>query len=302
MLYALLAALVMAVISLSGIALFLGNESVVKRGLFIMVAFAAAALLGNVFFHLLPESYELLPVGEASIWVLAGIVLMLVVEGVFHCSHDSHHELGCKDKRHKHEHLAPLNLLGDAVHNFMDGIALGAAFMISPEVGVATTVAIALHEIPQELADASLLSLAGWSKGKVVLSNFLVSLTALLGVVLVFTLGQVIEGVSVVLLPLAAGQLLYIALADVAPAIHTHGKVSQYILQAVAFAIGLGIMWAVTVGVIGDDHGHSHGAEHVEEIDHTNDDHDHDHEHDDHEDDDHAAHEEEDHDMHNELV
>lgn len=209
------------------------------------IPFAAGSILGNVFFHLLPEQIsEYGYTSTTSIWIIVGILLMLITEAYFHCSHDSMHELECDNR--KHAHLAPLNLMGDGIHNFLDGIAIGAAFLVHTEIGIITTIAIALHELPQEMADVSVLKLSGWRHSSILISNTLVSLTALVGVFVAFMISAMSNAMIPILVAIAIGQFIYIALADLVPEIHTKSGMKKYILEISIFIVGLLLMYVLT--------------------------------------------------------
>lgn len=174
---------------------------------------------------------------------------MLLVEAYLHCSHDSEEEIEKANDHstHSHVHLGELNTLGDALHNYLDGVALASSFLISPEIGIATTVAIILHEIPQEFADVSVLVYAGWSKAKILVINFLTALTSLLGVFTVYILSSINSELEMYLIPIAIGQFIYIALADLLPVIHKKAGVKKYIIEITTFLIGIGLMYLLTL-------------------------------------------------------
>lgn len=208
------------------------------------IPFAAGTILGNVFFHLLPEllhdgHYET----ETGLAILLGVFLMLCVEAYFHCSHDSAHQLECHEHDHHHQHFGAMSLVGDGLHNFLDGIAIGASFLISLEVGIATTIAVAFHEIPQELADVAMMKRSGWSTRKIVWTNVLISATSLLGVLVTFLLAESTEILKGWLLPIAIGQFIYIALADLLPEIHRKSHWKKYIAEILLMIVGVGIMY-----------------------------------------------------------
>lgn len=218
-----------------------------------LISFAAGSLIGDVFFHLLPEHIEAYDyTNETVVGLLAGIIIMLLVEAYLHCSHDSEEEIEVIESEqthnHKgHSHLGKLNIIGDAIHNYLDGIAIAVSFLISPEVGFATTFAVILHEIPQELADVSVLAFSGWSKKKILLLNFATALTAIAGVLTVFVLQNIDSTIEKFLIPVAAGQFIYIALADLLPVIHKKAGVKKYVVEIAAFIIGILIMFALTL-------------------------------------------------------
>lgn len=206
----------------------------------ILISFAAGALIGDAFIHLLPEYIELYGYSsELTFFIFAGIIFMLIVEAYFHSKH-THDSKSIDDRRPL---LARLNLIGDGFHNFLDGIAIGASFLISPQVGLVTTLAVILHEIPQELADTSILLYSGWKRRKILLANFLTALTSLLGVVFVFVTINLIETAEKILIPFAIGQFLYISLATLIPEIHRKVGLQKYIFAIISFILGLGIMY-----------------------------------------------------------
>ncbi len=243
------ASLLVSLMSFVGIVL-LVNKISKSFILTALISFAAGSLIGDVFFHLLPESIETYGYSNTTVFgILIGIILMLLVEAYLHCSHDSEEEIEKANDHstHSHVHLGKLNTLGDALHNYLDGVALASSFLISPEIGIATTVAIILHEIPQEFADVSVLVYAGWSKAKILVMNFLTALTSLLGVFTVYILSSINSELEMYLIPIAIGQFIYIALADLLPVIHKKAGVKKYIIEITTFLIGIGLMYLLTL-------------------------------------------------------
>lgn len=242
----LIATFVVSLVSFFGLIVLL--KPIASRNFVItaLISFAAGSLIGDVFFHLLAENIEEFGYeNKTIIGILIGIVLMLITEAYLHCSHDSSAELS---HEHKENHrLAKMNIIGDGVHNLLDGIAIAASFFVSPEVGVATTIAVILHEIPQELADASILLYSGWERKKVLLFNFLTALTSIFGALIVIVAESFIENLEQVLVPIAAGQFIYIALADLVPEIHKKSGVKKYSLEIAMFILGIFIMYSLTL-------------------------------------------------------
>ncbi len=239
-LYSLLAAFLVSLVSFLGIALFIKKLNTKKLFLSALVSFAAGALLGDAFIHLIGEYIETNGYSiDLIIPIFVGILLMLIIEAYFHCSHDSEEELS------HHVAMAKNNLVGDSIHNLLDGIAIASSFIVNPVVGISSTIAIIIHEIPQEFADAGILLYSGWSKKKVFLANFITALTAVFGVVLVFILQSQIEGIENFLIPLAAGQFIYIALADLVPEIHRRKGALKYIVEITTFVLGFVAMYAL---------------------------------------------------------
>ncbi len=238
-LYALASVALVSVVSLIGIVTLSVNQERLKKVLIYLVSFSAGALFGDAFFHLLPEAAE--EAGftlELSMSVLGGILLFFIVEKVVHWRH-------CHMPADDHEHLHPfawMNLVGDAVHNFLDGVIIGISYLVSVPVGIATTIAVILHEIPQEIADFGVLLHGGFTKKKALFYNFLVSLTAVIGAVLALALGTRIEGLSSVLVPLAAGGFIYIAGVDLIPELHKEVEAKKSLMQVVVIVLGFAVM------------------------------------------------------------
>lgn len=204
-----------------------------------LVSFSAGALLGDVFIHILPEIMG----GESAlrngIYVLVGIMLFFVLERVlmWHHSHSSHQE-----KIHSVVHLT---IIGDALHNFLDGIAIAAAFLISIPVGIATATAVIFHEIPQEIGQFAILVHGGWSRKKALLYNFFSALTAILGALLVLFFAQSFEEAPAVLLGLSAASFIYIAMSDLIPELQKETRIGRFTLQLVWMTAGIGVMAAL---------------------------------------------------------
>ena len=217
-----------------------------------MISFSAGAMFGDAFLHLLPETveahgFEL----NISISILTGIVIFFLIEKVIHWRH-CHMPI---TDNHVH-HFALMNLVGDGVHNFIDGLIIGASYLISIPVGIATTIAVMLHEIPQEIADFGVLIHGGFSKAKALLINFLTALVSLLGAITALILNNYIEGMNMYFIPFAAGGFIYIAGADLIPELHKEVKIRRSLLQLCAFVCGIGIMFLL----LGNE-SHSHGED-----------------------------------------
>lgn len=258
--YAILAVLIVSVISLIGILTLGIKTQQLKKILIYFIAFSAGTLMGDAFLHLLPETVEeygfTLTTGLA---ILGGILIGLITEKVIHRNH-CHLPI---TQEHKHP-FARMNLVGDMVHNLIDGIIIGVAFMVSIEVWIATTIAVVLHEIPQEIGDFGVLIHGWFSKKKALLLNFLTALTAFIGLGLAYLLNRYIENISMVLTPLAAGLFIYIAGSDLIPEMHKQTKIRQSLGQIFLFLAGIGIMVAL---------GFTHSHEHHWESEHNHSDH-----------------------------
>ena len=236
--YALLSVFVVSGISLIGIVALGVQFALLKKIVLLMVSFSAGALLGDVFFHLLPEIVQSSWwTSSTSFWILWGILFGLITEKVIRWNH-CHMPVS---KQHTHP-FALMNLVWDMVHNLIDGLIIGASYLVSVPVGIATTLAVILHEIPQEIWDFGVLIHGWFSKRKALFLNFLTALTAVLGVVIAFVLYRYTEGMVSLLIPFAAGTFIYIAGSDLIPELHKENTLAQSIPQIVFFVIGIVIM------------------------------------------------------------
>lgn len=239
MLYLILAAsMLMSIISLVGVLSISVTERVLDRVVFILVALSAGALMGGAFLHLIPEGIEFIggvPFGLIFLTSFSAFFLMEKLLKWRHC-----HARACPVHT-----FAYMNLVGDAVHNFTDGILLAAAFMINTHLGITTVIAIAFHEIPQEIGDFGVLVYAGMKRRNALFLNFVVSLTTLLGAVVTYVIGKSIVGVVSYLLPVAAGSFVYIAGSDLLPELHKERRLKKSLLAFFVFLIGISIMWGL---------------------------------------------------------
>src|SRR3989344_3105337 len=207
-LYTLASVIVVSLISLVGVFTLGIRHERLQRILFYLISFSAGALLGDVFIHILPEIME----GEGAlrngVYVLAGIMLFFVLERVlrWHHSHTSHRE--------EIHSMVYLTIAGDALHNFLDGVAIAASFLVSVPIGVATASAVIFHEIPQEIGQFAILVHGGWSRKKALLYNFASALTAILGALLVLIFSRSFTEAPQLLLGLSAASFIYIAMSD----------------------------------------------------------------------------------------
>ncbi len=241
-LWALGGVLMVSALPLLGLLLVGQRFARIQRHVMLLVSFAVGALLGGAVIHLLPEAFAELGPGPALTGgLLAGFLGFFVLEKFLW--HHAHH--------HDHDHppalppLAALNLLGDLLHNVIDGMLIAGAFLASVPVGVATTVAVLVHEIPQEVGDFGVLLHAGLPMRKVVWLNFLSGLGAVAGALLALALGERIAGFDALLLPVAAGSFLYIAASDLIPELHRETRPRAVAVQIALVLLGVAVM-AVT--------------------------------------------------------
>ena len=216
-----------------------------------MVSFSIGALLGAAFLGLLPHALDSSSADAHDIMktTLFGILTFFVLEKLVlwrHCHSVECEVHGADDHEHKHEHTAPagtLVLVGDAVHNFVDGILIAAAFMTDIHLGVVTALAVAAHEIPQEVGDFAILLESGFSRGKAFLFNILASLTTVAGALLAYYSLQTVEAFVPYVLAIAASSFIYVAVADLIPGLHKRTEISESVRQILLIASGVFLIY-----------------------------------------------------------
>lgn len=255
LLFMVAAIIVGSAVSLLGGALLFTTKKRRKQAILLAMPFGAGALLAAAFFDLLPEAFEMGDPRTLLLWTLAGFIAFFLLErsaGWFH---------------HHHEHDGHQNdvtqrwliVLGDLMHNAIDGVAIGAAFLVSPALGVVTTIAVSAHEIPKELGTFALLLSRGWKDKTVILANIATALATIVTAVNVYLLGTSAHLPVDVLLAVTAGFFFYVAASDIIPDIHEQPhKVGM--IQATSLVIGL-----LTVGglitILHENGSHSHNGE-----------------------------------------
>ncbi|RPH66095.1 MAG: ZIP family metal transporter [Myxococcaceae bacterium] len=238
-------------VSLVGVLTLALDERRVRRLSTGFIGFAVGALLGDSFIHLLPDVFTRADAAHSplarSLLVLAGMLLFFVVEKLLRHSHGPLHTQfhGAAVARPE---LAAINVLGDAVHNFIDGALIAASYLASPELGIGTTLAVILHEIPQEIADFGILVHSGLSVRKAVLLNLASASVALLGMVGVLAAGTMVhDRVSALLVPVTAGGFVYLASADLIPELQHDRSLRAVLSQSALIASGVGVMALLTL-------------------------------------------------------
>jgi zinc and cadmium transporter len=213
-----------------------------------LVGFSVGVLLAVSFLHMLPEAIEMLDAHAVGGTVLAGIFIFFALEKAALWRHDHHED--SDHVCHSHQAAGPLIVIGDALHNFVDGVLIAAAFLQDPALGWATAIAVISHEIPQEVGDFMVLLAAGYSRMKALMLNLLSSLAAVVGGVVGWLTLSDASGIVPYVLALAASSFIYVAVADLVPFLHRQRKPVDFAIQ---FAL-LGAGTALVLLLMGHSH------------------------------------------------
>ncbi len=241
--YAIASVLVVSLASLIGIVTIAVSERRLRATIFVMVSLAVGAMFGDAFIHLLPESFATSGhTLRASLSILAGILVFFLLE---------------KFLLWRHEHLPEvantihpvgyMNMVADGLHNLLDGVLIGASYLVSVPVGLGTTIAVLLHEIPQEIGDFGVLVHAGFSRTQALWVNFLTATLAIVGALLALGAGQAVKQFPLAVLPFTAGGFIYIAGSDLVPELHKERQPLKSLIQLVAIGLGVGVMLLLTL-------------------------------------------------------
>jgi len=239
LLWIMISTFIISLISFIGIFTLALKERLLDKIVLFLVSLSAGALMGGAFVHLLPESVELSRGLDVFLFVLVGFALFFLIEKVLHWRH-------CHKGECEVHTFTYMNLIGDSIHNFIDGLIMATSFVVSIPLGMTTTMAIALHEIPQEIGDFGVLIYGGFGKRKAIILNFLIALTAVIGGLIGFFISNIVENVKLFILPFAAGGFLYIAASDLIPEIRKETSLKKSMIYFGIFILGIFIMYAVT--------------------------------------------------------
>jgi zinc and cadmium transporter len=240
--FTLLSVLIVSLISLIGVLFIFLKKEALDNFLLFFVSLSVGSLLGGAFLHLIPEAF-----GDGgfslniSFLILLGIIIFFMIENFVHWRH-------CHvptSKNHPH-HLGTMNLVGDGLHNLIDGLVIAAAYFVSIPLGIATTLAVIVHEIPQEIGDFGVLLYAGYSKRKALFFNFLSALAAMIGAIIGIIFSEKSAIFSYIIVPIAAGGFLYIAGSDLIPEIHRKQETGFSIKNLIGIILGILLMYALT--------------------------------------------------------
>lgn len=233
-----LATIIDSLVALVGIFAIWMKEKSVQKLLIILVAFSAGALLSGAFFHLLPESLAHLASMVSFTYVLVGFVIFFIMERILYWHH-------CHDGKCDVHPVSYLVLVGDGIHNVVDGIIIAVSFIVSIPFGIITTLLIIAHEVPQELGNFGVLVYSGFSKAKALAYNLLAQLTCVIGGISGYFLSSKIQGVIPFILPFAAGGFIYISASDLVPELHKEPDIRKSLSSFSFFVIGILFMLAI---------------------------------------------------------
>lgn len=238
--YIIIFSFVGSVVSLVGGIFLLIKQRIALKFSHLIASFAAGALLATAFFDLLPEASAGAQGADVFLWTLVGILLFFLLERFVHWFHHHHEHGDVKTKP-----TVSLIMVGDTVHNFIDGVAMGATFLVSIPLGIITSLAVAAHEIPQEIGDFGLMLHRGVPRKKIVLFNIFSALAAMVGALLIYFAGDMVEKFLPVFLSITAGFFIYIAASDLIPEIHEENRRGFAFWETLLLLIGVVVIWGM---------------------------------------------------------
>ena len=236
--YILIATAIVSIISLVGIITFGFREKTLKKMLLLLVAFSAGSLMGAAFIHMLPEALAASSAANAGIYIIIGFSLFYIIERILHWRH-------CHDAKCRVHTFTYMSLIGDGIHNFIDGVTIAISFLVGIPLGVAATIAIIAHEIPHEMGNFAVLVHGGFGKLKALLWNFVSAIAAIVGALFGYFLSSVFSKIIPLILPVAAGGFIYVSASDLIPELHNESNIRKSFHYFILFIVGIVFMWAV---------------------------------------------------------
>ena len=225
-------------VSLIGLITFAVRPQHLRTTIFVMVSLAVGGMFGDAFIHLIPQSFaDAAHSAMASMCILAGILLFFLLEKFLLWRHEH--------VPHYEECIQPVgyvSIVAEGLHNFIDGMLIAASYLVSLPIGLATTFAVLLHEIPHEIGNFGVLLHAGFSKPKAFWANFLSASAAIVGAITALLIGEHLPRFPAVMVPLTAGGFIYIAGSDLVPELHKERDPVRSAIQMIAIGFGVGLM------------------------------------------------------------
>ncbi|MBT4824841.1 ZIP family metal transporter [Candidatus Woesearchaeota archaeon] len=251
--YPLVSVLIVSLISIIVALPFLIKKKLSHGTLLFLLSISVGVLLSTVFLDFLPEIFMHVEEHDhghniigAPLIILLGFLLMFVIEKFVHYHHDKKCENGNCGHGHAYN-LAPINLIGDGIHNFLDGLVIAGAYAVNITLGITATISIIFHEVPQEIADMGVLLYSGMSRKRALYFNFLSAITAIVGALVGILLIGRLDGFTEFIIPFAAGNFIYIAATNLLPQLHRHCKLKDSLIHLFAILLGIAIIIVVTV-------------------------------------------------------
>ncbi len=250
--YALVSSIIVSLVAVIGTVPLLLKKNISKRILTLLLSVSVGTLLGSVFIQLLPESIENGYTLDIPYFLIIGFLVFFILEKFIHSRHGNQHD----ECAHSHGYsLGLVNIIGDGIHNFIDGLLIGSAYLISIPLGIGATVSIALHELPQEIADFGILLYSGFSKKRALFYNFLSAITAIAGTIVGLILSTKLTNFNHFILPFTAGVFLYIGASNLLPELHRKCNLKEGYLHF--FAILFGFSLIALIAIYGPGHVHA---------------------------------------------
>lgn len=245
--YSFLSVLAISLVSLVGAFSLAFKEEKLKKIIFYLVSLSVGALLGDAFIHLIPEVFEEGVNGLVfAISIFVGFIFFFVLEKFLRWHHSHGQDEESVDSLNTHDHskkpLGIMIVISDGAHNIIDGILIGVSYLAGVEIGIATTVAVLLHEIPQEIGDFGLMLHSGFSVKKALFWNFISGIFAFIGLFLTFLIGERIENFIPIAISIASGGFIYIAGVDLIPELHRETNIKKSLKQFLAIVLGFVVM------------------------------------------------------------
>jgi zinc and cadmium transporter len=247
LLYAVVSVAAVSVLSLFGILAISLREKTLDRILFILLSFSAGSILATAYLDLLPEAIELFGEGQlatAATYLILGFLGFFFLERFIYWYHGHVHGYDAVvDEKMTTKRFVYLNLLGDGIHNLVDGMIITAAFLVAVPAGVTATLAVMFHELPQEIGDFGILVYGGFTRHRALLANFLTALTAFAGVLIASYFSAQIHNFASYLIAFGGGGFTYIAAAELIPEMQKERNLGRSAVQFAIFILGLVLIW-----------------------------------------------------------
>jgi len=249
--YSLAAVTLVSILSFVGVFTLTLREKTLDDLLFVFMSFAAGGILGAAYFDLIPEAIRLVESGQALVLQVSGFMVFFLVERLVYWFHGHGHgdsgsvRISCEDKRTSVKEYVYLNLLGDAIHNAMDGIVIASSFFVGIGAGLATTLAVIFHEIPQEIGDFAILVYGGLTKRRALWLNFLTAASSILGAIYAYLFLSVTENRLGYVLAFMAGGFVYLSASELIPEIKREADLGKSLVQFALFCAGVAFIWLV---------------------------------------------------------